>query len=276
MNSKPRFKYYTPGFPADANGPEIKPEATYSLPMGKGHSDVCSETLLQTGRPLPLTPTYSTWRREVALKHRCGRCWAVVRGQADLAHHSKAQHNSNPYFPDSTLREKMLDAVNQGRIVMKRFLILLALASVAFSTAGCRKQMQDLGIVPEDKPEVFDKWVQDFTGRLQGPDATLDLKPELQIATVKVFACVDRQNYYDYFDPVARQPLRSEGLYLCGADGNDVAHSALYALPLYTEVQPGLTTPYAMWNYYSPRLSIAFANLPPVYQTKYMVEALPQ
>lgn len=42
--------------------------------------------------PLPLFPSYETWRREIAEKRRCRYCWAVVRSVADNERHIEIQH----------------------------------------------------------------------------------------------------------------------------------------------------------------------------------------
>lgn len=92
----PRFKYYLDGQFVG------KPEPIFSLWMERsnGHSDVCGETLLKAGKPLPLFPDYQTWRREVSSKRRCGRCWRVVRGLADLIRHGETNHlSAHPHMP---------------------------------------------------------------------------------------------------------------------------------------------------------------------------------
>lgn len=65
---KPRFKYYR-----QLEG--IEPIAFYSMPTANGEQDVTGETLLRNALPLPLTPYFTTWIREVKAKRRCGKCW---------------------------------------------------------------------------------------------------------------------------------------------------------------------------------------------------------
>lgn len=157
---------------------------------------------------------------------------------------------------------------------MKKLIALIAVVLV--SQVGCKKQMQDFGIVPEDKPEVLESWIQDFAGTATVGTFTLNAKPAQAISNVKAFACVTRQNYGDFYDPSTREHLRSDGLFLCGDEGYDVAHDLRYKLPVFTEFQPALTTPYAIWNYSNPNLQVVFNNLPPVYPANYYVKALPQ
>ena len=90
MIDKTRFCYYLEGLE--------RPEPIFHLwmPESKGFSDVGGETLLTSGKPLPMFPDYRTWRREVASKKRCGRCWAVTRGHNDLIHHLQHHHLSAP------------------------------------------------------------------------------------------------------------------------------------------------------------------------------------
>lgn len=49
-----------------------RPEPIFHLwmPKARGYSDVGGDTILASGRPVPLFPDYKTWCREVALKHR--------------------------------------------------------------------------------------------------------------------------------------------------------------------------------------------------------------
>lgn len=93
---KPRFKYYNPGFE------EIKPEPIYMLWTEgmKGDNDVCGQTLIDAGFPIPPTPAYETWCQLVRTKQKCGRCFATVRGQADLEQHNRQNHmGAKAYVP---------------------------------------------------------------------------------------------------------------------------------------------------------------------------------
>lgn len=57
-------------------------------------STVDGDSLLKDyGIPVPLFPDFKTWKREVSLKRRCFRCWAVVRGHRDLLRHRQMVHH---------------------------------------------------------------------------------------------------------------------------------------------------------------------------------------
>lgn len=56
-------------------------------------STVTGDSLLKEyGIPLPIFPSLKTWQSETAAKRRCFRCWAVIRGAADGAHHREKVH----------------------------------------------------------------------------------------------------------------------------------------------------------------------------------------
>lgn len=59
-------------------------------------STVSAASLLAYQIPLPLFPSYETWKRETTAKHKCFRCWATTRGDADLFRHRQIVHNEFP------------------------------------------------------------------------------------------------------------------------------------------------------------------------------------
>lgn len=79
---KPRFKYYL-------EYPGMEPIAYYSSPED---SDVSGETLLKMNIPIPLTPTFNTWKQVIATDRRCVRCWACFRSLAERNHHMEKNH----------------------------------------------------------------------------------------------------------------------------------------------------------------------------------------
>jgi len=80
-----RFVYW---WPQAGDGEDL---AFYRNDIG---SDVTAETLLASGQPIPLTPTFSTWRDMVDQKSRCGLCWAVTRGRDDFKRHLDLNHKA--------------------------------------------------------------------------------------------------------------------------------------------------------------------------------------
>lgn len=58
MTKKPRFKYYLEGYG------DVGPQPIYAMWIEEAndYSDVGQQTLLQKGFPIPLTPTFSTWK----------------------------------------------------------------------------------------------------------------------------------------------------------------------------------------------------------------------
>ena len=81
-----RFAYWWPGA-----GEHGEPLAFYRNSIG---SDVTAETLLASGHPISLTPTFSTWQNMVGQKSRCGLCWAVTRGRYDFRRHLDLNHRA--------------------------------------------------------------------------------------------------------------------------------------------------------------------------------------
>lgn len=80
-----RFVYYQEG-PLIAGFP-------YAVYRDENNSDISAEELYRRGQPIPLTPTYSTWRNLVDTKKRCGKCFAYVRQRvSDLQFHRKVVH----------------------------------------------------------------------------------------------------------------------------------------------------------------------------------------
>lgn len=84
---KIRFAHYT--FPFL----DIPPEPDYYVVSGeipgklRPGMNICAEQIQEAGLPIPLTPTYKTYLSLMGQKKRCGRCWAALRGVADLSHH---------------------------------------------------------------------------------------------------------------------------------------------------------------------------------------------
>lgn len=62
--------------------------------LASNGSTVDGETLLSKyGIPLPLFPSYETWKRETNAKRRCFRCWKTTKGVNDLARHREVVHH---------------------------------------------------------------------------------------------------------------------------------------------------------------------------------------
>lgn len=68
---KPRFVYWWDGL-----GENGEPIAVYRDEKG---SDVTGASLLAAGHPLPLTPTYETWKKLTQSGDRCPKCWSAEK-----------------------------------------------------------------------------------------------------------------------------------------------------------------------------------------------------
>jgi len=68
--------------------------AFYAVEIEPGQwSDLSGETMLARGIPLPVTPSFNTWKQEVYSGRRCGSCWAKLpRGLAAVAAHHEERH----------------------------------------------------------------------------------------------------------------------------------------------------------------------------------------
>lgn len=90
MNSVRFIGYWMTSLPGDSQEvwtPMYQGEET------KG-SHLSDDTLHERGIPIPLTPTYQTWKNLVEAKRTCGRCFHFLRNEADRAHHMKTNHGA--------------------------------------------------------------------------------------------------------------------------------------------------------------------------------------
>lgn len=95
MAGKARFMFWWDGL--GDNGEPLPCFNVVENDKGISNGSTVDGTALleQYGIPLPLFPSYETWRRETAAKRRCGKCWAVTRGRPDASHHLQNFHKQH-------------------------------------------------------------------------------------------------------------------------------------------------------------------------------------
>jgi len=79
-----KFVYWWPNM-----GDNGEPIAIYRDDKG---SDIGAETILESGQPIPLTPTFETWEKLVGQGLRCGLCWIETNGRHDQDRHTQLAH----------------------------------------------------------------------------------------------------------------------------------------------------------------------------------------
>lgn len=71
--------------------PDIPHAPMFNVPNG---STVSAESVIEDYQmALPPYPSYEKWKQQTERKRRCFRCWAAVRGNADLSHHRRQHHH---------------------------------------------------------------------------------------------------------------------------------------------------------------------------------------
>lgn len=85
IRKAPYFKYWMDG-PKDLGFP-------MAFYLDENGSDVSGETLLKSGKKIPMTPDFKTWERLIAEKRRCSDCWICLPSRnADRDWHMRAAH----------------------------------------------------------------------------------------------------------------------------------------------------------------------------------------
>jgi len=92
MSNKARFVFYLEGF--GNTGDDV---AYYSIIehenrklIGSTVTNECLRNGFKT--PVPPTPEFKRWKRDVTAKRRCGACWFSIRTKADRDRHMELLH----------------------------------------------------------------------------------------------------------------------------------------------------------------------------------------
>lgn len=83
MKNKIEFVYWQEGFG------RIESEPYFRLPNG---NHVSMTTLHENEYAIPLHPSYAYWKRMVAAKERCGKCWRKLGSERAWKLHHKVFH----------------------------------------------------------------------------------------------------------------------------------------------------------------------------------------
>ncbi len=120
--------------------------------LGKSNGSTVDGGSLQKeyGIPLPLFPSYETWVREVSEKQRCGRCWAALRGKADLEQHLRTNHLSAPAVLPHDHAAAMKEAIRRNGS-------FLAILLFVFTMSGCNGVRHILGVDRHDAEQIPDQ-----------------------------------------------------------------------------------------------------------------------
>jgi hypothetical protein len=128
---------------------------------------------------------------------------------------------------------------------------LILLVAVLSLSIGCHSKFADRLVGnPEPKPDL-NAWVQDFTGSAAPTEISLNLEPQNPTTSIQAAFCINSSGHCIVVAP--------------NGNFDTTIEDPRAFVPVYAQIQPSLTTPYAYWNFTSPNLQVVFKNLPSSY-----------